>query len=316
MSIKSQAIITQDNKTRPMMNINTWKGIINFTSIDKYPLLPCPYCSQQQLALDTTSIQKRPIPEKLLAASSKKFKSIKAMKEVKADENFQRFREKDNLFFSILAGIGNVYQEMIDPLNGEHYQFCGFFNCNACQQSVTCSGVYLQANKVTEKSVTQKPVIKVDHFSPTIPMIPVSIHVPEQINLELVDAFKHFHFDPLSSASKLRRAIEQFCIDFKVKGRNLHQKICSLKDRYPEEAEYLEALKLIGNEGTHDHDVSEIDLLHAFEIMQFVLDIYDRKARYKATQTNYEQLVSKYGKDKMTLTLSTPVNHAEVEIVK
>jgi hypothetical protein len=32
--------------------------------------------------------------------------------------------------------------------------------------------------------------------------------------------------------------------------------------------------------------------------MQFVLEIYDRKARYMATQANYQNLVNRYGKDK------------------
>ena len=42
-------------------------------------------------------------------------------------------------------------------------------------------------------------------------------------------------------------------------------------------------------------------MLHAFEIVQFVLEIYDRKARYKETQSNYEQLVSKFDEVKIQL---------------
>jgi hypothetical protein len=295
--------------------ISLWKGIISFTELHKYPLLPCPHCLQVTLSLDEDSIQKRDISKKKLEMNSRNFKGVNTEKKLQYEKKVEQISQGDGFWLKLFAIAGTSYIDMIDPINGKTFLFNSFFSCQSCNESVTATGIYLQPIKLSEQSATKSPVIKVEHFSPTIPMIPISNNIPSNIQSELYDAFKHFHFDPLSSASKLRRAIEQFCENFQVKGKNLHQKICSLKDKHPEEAEYLEALKLIGNEGTHDHDVSEIDLLHAFQIMQFVLDIYDRKARYKATQENYKQLALKFGKNKMQLKLTQLPNIKEVESI-
>tara|TARA_R110000772_G_C13309004_1_gene439694 strand:- start:10539 stop:11423 length:885 start_codon:yes stop_codon:yes gene_type:complete len=283
------------------MNINLWKEIVSFTELKKYPQLPCPHCLDIKLTLDETSIQKRTISEEILKKNNRKFREQKNVNVQKNKNQIEQLSQGDGFWLKLLAVAGSTYMDLIDPFNGKQFLFNSFFTCENCNASVTATGIYLQPLKLSEQAPEKSPMIKIDHFSPTIPMIEISKNVPSDIHTELNDAFKHFHFDPLSAASKLRRAIEQFCVDFQLKGKNLHQKICSLKEKYPEEAEYLEALKLIGNEGTHDHDVSEIDLLHAFEIVQFVLEIYDRKARYKETQSNYEQLVSKFDEVKIQL---------------
>lgn len=301
---KQEKVVPQITRNQSEGYISLWKGIISFTELNKYPLLPCPHCLQIALSIDESSIQKREISQKTLEISSRKFKGVKAEKKLQHEKEIEKINQGDGFWLKLFAVAGSSFMEMIDPLNGKTFLFNAFFSCKGCNESVTATGAYLEPIKLSDQSATKSPVIKVEHFSPTIPMITISNNIPSNIKSELYDAFKHFHFDPLSSASKLRRAIEQFCEDFQVKGKNLHQKICYLKDKHPEEAEYLEALKLIGNEGTHDHDVSEVDLLHAFQIMQFVLDIYDRKARYKATQENYEQLALKFGKNKMQLKLS------------
>jgi len=323
MSIKTLEVLAKENQMQPIMhmNINTWKSIISFTELKKYPLLPCPYCLETALKIDDSSIQKRPIAEKVLEQSSRKFKTEKAAKKAVYDRKIESLSNGEGFWLKMFASLGLAYQDMIDPLNGEQYQFNCFFSCNRCGESTNATGILLKPLKLSEQSKVKPSIIKVEHFSPTIPMIPLSNHIPGNIKAELIDAFKHFHFDTLSSASKLRRAIEQFCINMEAKGRDLNQRICNLKQRYPEEAEYLEALKLIGNEGTHSHDVTEIDLLHAFEIVQFVLEVYDRKARYQATQANYELLANKFGKDKsgkdkMQLRLEKSNNNKEVESVE
>jgi hypothetical protein len=322
MTNKTPEVLIKESNMQPIMhmNINAWKSIISFVELEKYPLLPCPYCLETALEIDESSIQKRPIAEKILEQSSRKFKTAKATKKAVFDKQIETLRNGEGFWLKMFASLGLAYQDMIDPLNGKQYQFNCFFSCNKCCESTNATGVLLEPLKLSEQSIVKPSIIKIEHFSPTIPMIPLSINIPDNIKVELIDAFKHFHFDTLSSASKLRRAIEQFCINMEAKGHDLNQRICNLKQRYPEEAEYLEALKLIGNEGTHSHNVTEIDLLHAFEIVQFVLEVYDRKARYHATQVNYELLANKFGKDKsgkdnMQLRLEKPLNDKEIASV-
>lgn len=303
------------------MNINQWKNIINFIELTKYPLLTCPHCLKVELSIDETSIQKRSILKHTLAENSRKFKSEKAANRAEHKEQIAQITQGDGFWVKLIAVAGSSIMNLMEPINGKQFLFNSFFTCNNCKQHVTATGILIEPIKFTEQSMMNSPIIKVEHFSPTIPMFPLSIHIPENIRVELLDAFKHFHFDTLSAASKLRRAIEQFCINMKAKGKDLHQRICNLKQRYPEEAQYLEVLKLVGNEGAHNHDVTEIDLLHAFEIVQFVLDVYNRKARYKATLDNYELLTSKFGKDKSgkdntQLRLPKSIDDKEIKSVK
>ena len=283
-------------------NLQKWQRIVGFVKLDDYPSLPCPYCNEEQLCIDTESLQFRKLPEGTAAKTSRKYQSEKSISAEQAQSTSQQIMASEsNFFLKFLLAAGTYHQYTSNPANGEPNLFCGFFSCQNCQQSVTASGLYMRSFSLDKKE--KPPAIKVEHFSPTVPIVSVSTFTPDSIQVELNDAFKHFHFDPASSASKLRRAIESFCDDMQVKGKGLHQRICSLKEHYPEIAEYLEPLKLVGNEGTHAHDVTEIDLLHAFEIFKFVLEIYDRKARYIATRDNYEQLVHKFGSDKIQLAI-------------
>lgn len=292
-------------------NLHKWQRIVGFVKVDDYPSLPCPYCNEEQLCIETESLQFRKLPEGIALKSSRKYQIDKtALDDDMASVGQKIIDSESNFFLKAFLAIGTHHQYVSNPINGEPNLFSGFFSCQNCQQSVTASGLYMRSFSFDKKE--KPPAIKVEHFSPTVPIVSVSSFTPDSIQVELNDAFKHFHFDPASSASKLRRAIESFCEDMQVKGKNLHQKICSLKEQYPEIAEYLEPLKLVGNEGTHAHDVTEIDLLHAFEIFKFVLEIYDRKARYIATRDNYKQLVSKFGSDKMQLAIESKKELAEV----
>jgi hypothetical protein len=297
------------------MKINDWEKITHFTELSRYPVLPCPHCEEIQLRLDLENLAKRPMSDDAIEklkreTSAKKPKEIddpddETEKVNKKFENKQQYipREKNELsfaeehpFLTILAVGAGLY--LYDQVEQNHlgnlkpFQFTGFFECSSCKQSVTAAGMYIEKSSNNDKH--HWAGIKVEYFSPTIPIIPVSDNVPEDIKFELHDAFKHFHFDSPSSASKLRRAIERFCEDLNAEGGNLHLKIKFLKDNHPEEVEYLMSLKLLGNEGTHANDVTQVDLLHAFEIFQFVLELYDRKARYQETQKNYLELTKKF----------------------
>ncbi len=283
------------------MNIKLWKGITSFTKIDDYPSLPCPYCREVNLELDKSEIQLKPVSKELLTRESRIYQNeneIKQFKQIKADETIQKM---DGFWLPLLLTITANYSDYVDPINGETNFFNGFFNCSKCKNSASVSGVLLKANQGINDKKIPCEMIKIEHISPTIQIFPISENVPKNISRELMDSFKHFHFDPLSSASKLRRAIEQFCDDQKIEGTNLNRKVQNLAKSYPEEAAYLEPLKLIGNEGTHGTNVNELDLLYAFQMFQFVLELYDRKARFIELQNAYEALAEKVGRNKLQL---------------
>ena len=287
------------------MDLPLWKRISNFVAKDSYPKLPCPHCNNVELTLDLESIQTRSASEKVLLEGSRKYRDEKLKKKRVSDERQAAIQEADGFWLPLLGTIITAHQEETAAINGIPYLFSAFFNCDSCDQHIVSTGVLLKPKKgFDDKSKPEH--IKIEQFSPTVPIFPLSTNTPKVIGEELFDSFKHFHFDPPSAASKLRRAIEQFCDDMKVEGGNLNRKVQNLAKTHPEEAAYLEPLKLIGNEGTHGCDVTELDLLYAFQMFQFVLELYDRKARFESLQQTYDKLANKVGKERLQLSHKEP----------
>lgn len=279
------------------MDLNLWKGISSFVAIDKYPTLPCPYCAEIGLKLDKSSIQARGVSEEKLLETSKRYQRDKDASVKKRKEKHNNIEESDPFLVKLIFVALDYYSESTSPINGAPNLFNSFYHCENCNENVSASGVLLKP-KVGLEDKPKPDFIKVEHFSPTVPIFNLSENTPHEVGKELFDAFKHFHFDTPSSASKLRRAIERFCDDMNLDGNVLHSRIDKLKETHPEEAKQLLALKLIGNEGTHGSGVEELDLLYAFQIFQVVLELYDRKARLDSIQSCYEKLADKYDKKK------------------
>ncbi|MCE0495936.1 DUF4145 domain-containing protein [Vibrio salinus] len=282
------------------MDIELWRRITDYTEVNKYPVLPCPFCHKVALKLEESSLQNREISQESLLRLNKKYKNVKLARE-KQDNAGQLLKKEDISWLDLIVAAGLFYSDYVSPVNGQPYLLNSYFLCSECHQHTSATGVLIRAKQGFQKDHKPTEVMKIEHFSPSIPMFPVSKNVPSTIRDELFDAFKHFHFDPPSSASKLRRAIEKFCSDMGMEGSNLNRMIQNLAKVYPEEASYLEPLKIIGNEGTHGNQVSELDLLYAFQMFEFVLELYDRKARFNDLQQVYDKLAEKFGENKLQL---------------
>lgn len=282
------------------MDIELWKRISGFVDLNSYPELPCPHCNKYSLKLSKESVQSRPVHESSLLVSSRKFRSEKECRQALIEERQEVISKMEGFWLPLVGTLVNAHSAAVDPTNGDTYLFNSFLECSECKQSVSASGVLLEYKTGLSQSLPRAKQVKIDHFSPAVLIFPISENTPKEIAEELLDAFKHFHFDPPSSASKLRRAIENFCKDMQVEENtnNLGRMIKNLEKTHPEEAKYLDALRLIGNEGTHGSNVAELDLLYAFQVFQFVLELYDRNARYNELNHVYDKLANKYEKKK------------------
>ncbi|MDC9530531.1 DUF4145 domain-containing protein [Pseudoalteromonas sp. Angola-7] len=284
------------------MDIELWKRISGFVDLNSYPELPCPYCNKYALKLDKDSVQTRPVNKDSLLITSRKYRFEKERKQILIDKSREVSNKSEGFFIPLLLTFASAHAEAVEPTNGNTFIFNSFFECANCQQSISASGMLLEHQTGMSQSSSKAKKIKIENFSPSIFIFPISKNVPSHIAEELLDAFKHFHFDPPSSASKLRRAIENFCKDMQVEenNNNLGRMIKNLEKTHPEEAKYLDALRLIGNEGTHGSNVAELDLLYAFQVFQFVLELYDRNARYNELNHVYDKLAKKYEKKKQS----------------
>lgn len=284
---------------KPVKAIKDWVAINEFVAVGKYPELPCPYCASGSVSIDETSLSIRPLPEAYKQRASRHYVDPERLKQDRLRKSTEIVSEAANAHpaFGLLVGFCAVASELsTDEMDVK--QCLAFLQCSHCKGSVSATGLIKSYSSVKQDKAPTPIEVKFEHFAPIIPMMRVADNVPLGIQAELYDSFKHYHFDPCSAASKLRRAIEQFCKDMGAEGGNLHHQISSLRKTHPEEAEYLEALKLIGNEGTHSDGVEELDLLQAYHIFQYVLELYDRRARYQATLADYKELKNKFTKEK------------------
>jgi len=279
------------------MNMDKWKSILGFVSLDGYPNLPCPYCQHETLNIEKGTIVSRVVSDSYKKIASRHFNLESGKQKDKSLEEGQSVRDmlETNSLLGLLGAACLVAYQVVKP----NYHFCkftAFMVCASCSDSVAVTGLS-QEHKKKAANENQLPAFyKVDHFSVPIPMFPINSKVPMIIKLELLEAFRYFHFDTNASANKLRRAIEKFCSELDIKGSNLGQQIEQLKKTHPVEAGLLNTLRLVGNEGTHSDGVVEDDLLLAFDIVEEILAIFPRLDKLKRLKAPQAILSNKFDK--------------------
>jgi hypothetical protein len=130
------------------------------------------------------------------------------------------------------------------------------------------------------------------YFRPPLTLIRIPKECPKTIKKSLQESFELFFSSPSSAANNLRISLEEILTDLKVKrftiskkrerkSLQLHQRIGLLPDRYSNIKEMIEAIKWLGNAGSHSHDEVKVDhVLDAYELMEHVLEeIYQPKAK-------------------------------------
>lgn len=146
----------------------------------------------------------------------------------------------------------------------KHGFFYGILHCgrSVCREKVIVSGEY----QVTEKgSWEYVDELRLRFAIPAFPLIIPPVGMPEAV-LEGIDAASRSVWaDPAGAANGLRRAVEAVLDDQKVhktqiighKRRRLstHRRIDLLEAKQPVAATSLEAVKWLGNEGSHQSGV-------------------------------------------------------------
>lgn len=260
------------------LNRKVFEQVMGFESINFYPKLPCPYCNQNDLALD-----RQTITYKMVSLSDAPTIVKKTMKE---NIDFVDNTYKKNKLLGILAVVAIGTTAVLE----RHAKFICFFTCTNCSKNVSSTGTM----KLERNGSLDSACIKVEYFSPPIPLFNLSNNIPENIREEILQAFNHFHSDITSSGTKLRRGIEKMCSDLGFKEKNLHASISSLSKMYPKEGALLHSLKLLGNDAVHSDNLEIYDLLNAFEIIDFVLHLYERVAQEKVINEKALELEKKF----------------------
>jgi hypothetical protein len=288
------------------MNMDKWKSILGFVSLDNYPNLPCPYCQHEALNIEQDSIVSRMVSDNYKKIASRHFdlEQVKLQLDTKNQSKQVRELFESQTLIGVLGAVGLVVNQVMKP-NHHFCKFTAFMVCGHCSDNVAVTGLSQEYTKKTTSEIQLPSIYKIDHFSIPIPMFSIHSLVPVSIQFELLGAFSYFHVDTSSSANKLRRAIEKFCAELGVEGNNLGRQIEQLKKSHSVEADLLNTLRLVGNEGTHSDGVLEDDLLMAFDIVEEVLTIFPRLDKLKRLKAPQAILSEKFDKKKAQIERNT-----------
>jgi hypothetical protein len=193
-----------------------------------------------------------------------------------------------------------------------HLIFNGVLKCSSCNETITITGYgnvehiryYDQVSGQHEEDLIEEFIPT--FFHPTLNVFRISDNCPELVKNEIIDSFKLFWFDLPSCANKVRTSLELLLNEQKVnktiatkKGRRRrlkpHERIVEYKKKNEQVADFLLAIKWIGNTGSHIGTLDRNDLLDAYELLDFSLSkLYDKK------ETELEKLQKEINKRKGT----------------
>ena len=168
-------------------------------------------------------------------------------------------------------------------------RFACLLACSHCGGRVSVAGAYrIQDDRyyhpVDGESGDYEVYLRPQFFSDALPIIPIPENVPEDVADSLRVSFGLFWSDPESAANRIRKAVEHLLTAWRVPrttGRrpgkkrsflSLHVRINRFADLKPDLGEKLQAVKWLGNAGSHPASLDEEDVLDGYEILSYVLD--------------------------------------------
>lgn len=175
-----------------------------------------------------------------------------------------------------------------------NYLFHGTLRCKNCKDFITFLGKgtvdhdYLYDQFSREHEEVYMDNFSPLYFNPPLKLFKVHEKCPENIANEINDSFKLIWNDLASCANKIRSSLELlmdyqkvnkvFTQSGKRKKLSLHQRIVEFKQINPEIADYLLAIKWIGNTGSHIGDLTKEDIIDAYELLEYSLNLmFDKK---------------------------------------
>jgi len=220
---------------------------------------------------------------------------------------------KDKFIFEETAETKACKNEVFFEYEWITYVFTGILFCKNCENSTVFSGngnvehysyVDYATNEYEEGYDTH---YSPKFFEPTLNLFVVPENCPEKITEEIKNSFKLFWIDLASCANKIRISLEMLMNELKVSKTKvvknsrvrltLHDRIIEYKKKNSEVGTFLEAIKWIGNSGSHIGNLERIDLLETYQLLEFSLNkLYDKSEEELKKITT--QIIARKGKRK------------------
>jgi len=171
------------------------------------------------------------------------------------------------------------------------YIFSAHLKCSNCKETVAVSGQLSKENYPSDLSIGIQKSINPVSFYPPPKIINIPKSCPDSVKALLNNSFSLYWLDISSCANKIRISIEVLLNELKVnktkqvgskrKKMNLHERILLFKITNDKVADYLLAIKWIGNAGSHYSGITKENLLDAYELLEYSLELLynDKKAK-------------------------------------
>lgn len=158
-----------------------------------------------------------------------------------------------------------------------------------CGERVTVLGV-IRNRQVEGMFETYEREFHPTYVEPFIAFFDFPLTSPKEIITQVQRAFALFWLDAPAAANRVRASVERLLDHQRVpkaetrKGKrlpiSLHKRIESFRANRNDVGDALMAVKWIGNEGSHESDLTQLDLLDAFEMLSYALDaVYDDRRK-------------------------------------
>lgn len=142
---------------------------------------------------------------------------------------------------------------------------------------------------------------EVKFFEPSLRLFNPPKDTPDEVNKALNTSFYTFFSSPSTSLSTLRAALEVLLGEMQVASVNekghflsLAQRIDLLPDKYRKIVEPANAIRWLGNDGTHSgHQVRRSDVIDGYKIFEHIL-----KELYPEKKASIEELVTRINEAK------------------
>jgi Domain of unknown function (DUF4145) len=165
--------------------------------------------------------------------------------------------------------------------------------CQNCSDKAYIVGTYGLEDYVYEDDDDGRPhwdyreVFTIKYMTPAIELLKVSDKCPEGVRDHIMSAAEVIFANPDLAANRLRASIESLLTEQKIPKTKLnkkkkryqlttHNRIELLTEKNSEVGMLLEAVKWIGNDGSHDSVLSFADVINGLEIYSLALSLlYD-----------------------------------------
>ncbi len=184
------------------------------------------------------------------------------------------------------------------PEEQENYDVAIVLACNGCFHNTFIVGnfgstpIHSTAGPQRDyEDLNWEAAVKIKAAIPYLPIFEIPEGTPDEVQKEIKKAFGHYFYDTGSCGNRIRTSLEALMDKLKVpkyrtgKPRK-RSNLLLLGDRIKEFgaspsnsdlAKHIEAIKWIGNAGTHGDELERDDLLDGFELLLHVLDTLYRR---------------------------------------